>query len=277
MTNYHDICYPLNLHTQETSDFSWDKRSLFGTTPLIHPLCSPTGWTGLSILVQQLRLGQAAFHISQVPLPRLSQMPLIQPDLAALSQPGQVPLHQPGHSSYVHLSQPGLVPKHQHCQVPHLQLALVPLLEQNQLAVHLPQLKPAAPTPPQLDAIATLPWPTSSALVVPPNVLHGQPVSHSSTTLCAPPILGPQSPKPTKDYQYPNKHLDPNIDVTLQPGDPQRRHHPRCLWCKLRNMELNLNGTLCHPLTVQSLGWVFFFVTIIAPILFYSFFSSASR
>ena len=62
---------------------------------LMHPLRNPTGWTGLSILVQQLRLGQATLHIGQVPLLRLGQMPIVQPDLAALSQPGPVPLPRP--------------------------------------------------------------------------------------------------------------------------------------------------------------------------------------
>ena len=35
-TNYHDMRYPLNLHTHDTSDFSWGKRSISGTTTLPH-------------------------------------------------------------------------------------------------------------------------------------------------------------------------------------------------------------------------------------------------
>ena len=85
---------------------------------LMHPLRSPTGQTGLSILVHQLRLGQAALHVGQVPLPRLGQMPIVQPDLRALYQPGPVPHPQTG---LVHLCQLGSLPLPQPGQAPHHQ------------------------------------------------------------------------------------------------------------------------------------------------------------
>ena len=215
-TNYHDMRYPLNLHTHETSDFSWDKRSISGTTTLPHappaqpnrtdraqhpgpsapprsgspprrpgtptptgpdahrparpggplparPSAPPPDRPGSS-LVSRVPCPSPSparrLIISPVqctpPIPARCASPIparcviISPVQGTSPSPGPVPLPQPGQVRHqpdpMRPSQSGQVPKHQHCQVPHPQLGMLPLLEPNQLAAHLVDLVPAHKT-----------------------------------------------------------------------------------------------------------------------------------
>ena len=282
-TNYHDMRYPLNLHTHETSDFSWDKKNISGTTTLPHappaqpnrtdraqhpgpsapprsgspprrpgtpspagpdahrparpegplparPSAPPPDRPGSSLSAgfpapPPARPGTSSSARSNAPLSaRPGAPPLARPGASSSARskaprparPGAPPPARPGAQTP---ALPGTSPATRRAAPPRIK----PIGHPPGRPGARPQHKPAAQTPPQLGATATLPRPTSSALVVPPAVPQDQPAPDSSTTLGAPPIPGPRQPKPTKNYQYPNKHLDPNIDVTLQPGDRQRR------------------------------------------------------
>ena len=118
-TNYHDMCYPLNLHTHETSDFSWDKRSVSGTITLPHAPPAQPNRTDRAQHPGPTAPPRSGSPPRRPGTPsRLGQMPIVQPDLGALFQPGPVPLPQTG---LVHLCQPGSLPLPQPGQAPHHQ------------------------------------------------------------------------------------------------------------------------------------------------------------